>query len=308
MRPAALPSLTILLVWSSGGGTAQTPADPTPADPTEIKTVHMVSMCHLDIGFTDTVAGIVNKYWHSYLWQAANTSSHLNTPGESPRFVFTTHAWLLDMFFDCPSGAFRPTVGTMWFEVCGHPRDPSFGVPGVCDVGCPSPELRGAVEHAVRSGGITWHAFPSNNEPEAGDAALTRAAIDSVHRLDDKFGLPHKTVVSQRDVPGVTRGVVPLLAEKGVVAFSEGKNSAVANPAVPSPIFNWTDAKTGTSVIFMNHYQGYGATDDTDVERARKGVRLATNTSNNLGLTLSDAVTLRGFDEALVFAFRGKRS
>ena len=203
---------------------------------------------------------------------------------------------MLDLFFDCPAGAFQPTVGTKWFGVCGQPGDPSFGVPGACDVGCPGPELRGAVESAIRSGGIAWHAFPSNNEPEAGDAALTRAAIDSVHLLDDRFGLPHKTVVSQRDVPGVTRGIVPLLAGKGVVAFSEGKNTAVANPAVPSPIFNWTDLASGTSVIFMNHYQGYGAAADDDA---------TVSTHDTLGLSLADTVTLRGFDEALVFAFRG---
>ena len=176
MRPA-VPVFGALIVLASSA-TAQTPADPTPADPTEIKTVHMVSMCHLDVGFTDTVAGVVNKYWHSYLWQAANTSRHMNTPGQDPRFVFTTHAWLLDMFFDCPSGAFQPTVGTKWFEVCGQQGDPSFGVPSVCDVGCPSPELRNAVESAIRSGGITWHAFPSNNEPEAGD--LPRLQLFSV--------------------------------------------------------------------------------------------------------------------------------
>ena len=253
-RLVASAALGLLLLLASDTS-AQTAQDPTPADPSAIKTVHMVSMCHLDVGFTDTVAGIVNKYWHSYFWQAANTSRHMNTPGEDPRFVFTTHAWLLDLFFTCPRDAFQPTVGTKWFDVCGQPGDPSFGVPGVCDVGCPSPELRSTVEQAIRAGGIAWHAFPSNNEPEAGDADLTRAAIDSVHTLDDKFGLPHKTVVSQRDVPGVTRGIVPLLAEKGVRAFSEGKNDAVASPAVPATIFNWTDTASGASVIYLNHFQ-----------------------------------------------------
>ena len=36
-------------------------AEPEPASPASITTVHMVSMCHLDVGFTDTVAGVVNK-------------------------------------------------------------------------------------------------------------------------------------------------------------------------------------------------------------------------------------------------------
>ena len=36
-------------------------AEPEPASPSSIKAVHMVSMCHLDVGFTDTVAGVVNN-------------------------------------------------------------------------------------------------------------------------------------------------------------------------------------------------------------------------------------------------------
>lgn len=43
-------------------------------------------------------------------------------------------------------------------------------------------------------------AYPSNNEPEAGDASLTAAGFDAVRRLDDAFNLTHKIVMSQRDV------------------------------------------------------------------------------------------------------------
>ena len=134
-------------------------AEPKPASPASIKTVHMVSMCHLDVGFTDTVAGVVNKYWHSYFPQAANTSRLMNQQGKEKQFVFTTHAWLLDLFFDCPTTAFQPTVGTRWFDVCGQPGDPSAGVDSVCDVGCPSEELKQTVEDAIRAGGIAWHAY-----------------------------------------------------------------------------------------------------------------------------------------------------
>jgi hypothetical protein len=165
----------------------------SPANPAEVKTVHVVSMCHLDVGFTDTIAGVVNKYWHLYFPQAANTSQRMNTPGAPPAFVFTTHAWLLDMFFDCPSGGFLPTQGTSWAAIQPYREQrgtacDQFGFgPAACAVGCPSAALKATVERTIRAGGIAWHAFPSNNEPEAGSAELTLAGIDAVHRLDDRF-------------------------------------------------------------------------------------------------------------------------
>lgn len=55
--------------------------------------------------------------------------------------------------------------------------------------------------------------------------------------------------MSQRDVPGMTRSVIPLLLQQGVLAISEGVNSYSAPPVVPT-IFNWSDA-AGGSLIYM---------------------------------------------------------
>ena len=40
---------------------------------------------------------------------------------------------------------------------------------------------------------------------------LFQFGIKLSHSLDDLFGLPHKTTLSQRDVPGMSRGIVPLV-------------------------------------------------------------------------------------------------
>lgn len=42
------------------------------------------------------------------------------------------------------------------------------------------------------------------------------------HELDRAFGLPPKVTASQRDVPGLTRAAVPILADEGVKAISGG--------------------------------------------------------------------------------------
>jgi hypothetical protein len=77
----------------------------------------------------------------------------------------------------------------------------------------------------------------------------------STHALDDLFKVPHKTVISQRDVPGVTRAVIPLMKKAGVLAFSEGVNGQVQPPSVPN-IFNWTDPLSGESIVFLLHPRG----------------------------------------------------
>ena len=90
-------------------------------------------------------------------------------------------------------------------------------------------------------------------------------------------------MASQRDVPGVTRGIVPLLRSKGVLAFSEGANGAFTSPQVPL-LFNWSDAASGSSIVYLNHPSGYGL-----------------QAEDGMGLSLTDSVTLKGFDQALIF-------
>ena len=98
--------------------------------------------------------------------------------------------------------------------------------------------------------------------------------IDAVRALDQKFGKANKTVISQRDVPGVTRGIVPLMAKKGVKAFSEGCNAQIQAPSTPGPIFNWTDTASETSVLMLLHPRGYGFSleDETDELGVQVGV------------------------------------
>ncbi len=54
------------------------------------------------------------------------------------------------------------------------------------------------------------------------------------HNLDDQFDKPHTAFMSQRDVPGMTRAVIPLLTALGVKAVSVGANSFSASAEVPA--------------------------------------------------------------------------
>ena len=47
-----------------------------------IDRVHVVWMNHLDVGFTNNIASVLNIYFHEYFTKAIETAKEVNTPGE----------------------------------------------------------------------------------------------------------------------------------------------------------------------------------------------------------------------------------
>ena len=230
------------------------PPPPPPAD-TSIKRVHVVAMNHLDIGFSCEGCGgsatprdkldsspapytwkLLDFYLNVAIPEAINTSRALaaaasNGSAPAASYVYTTHCWLVSFLLDCPVG---------W-----------------AGLRCPSQAAVADFKLAVKQGWIVWHAFPHNGEPETFDADLFGAGIDLCHTLDSRLGLKPATVLSQRDVPGMTRGVIPVLVGRGVKALSVGANGYSASAEVPR-IYRWVDRQSGLSLIALQHPGGYG--------------------------------------------------
>ena len=82
-----------------------------------------------------------------------------------------------------------------------------FDCPEGMGLHCPSAESKANISAAIAQGDITWQAFPHNAEPAIMDPALIKAGLEMTFALDKKFGLPHKGVLSQRDVPGLARSL-----------------------------------------------------------------------------------------------------
>ena len=246
---------------------------PAPAPDDTIRTVHVVAMVrwrcflslvglgvsltmdsspfqnHLDVGFSckgcggsssprDKIDGmsapftstLLSFYVNEAIPMAINTSRALAASGNAS-YTYTTHCFLVSFFLDCPQH---------WPELR-----------------CPAPQLVKDFHDAVDAGWITWHAFPHNGEPETFDAELFADGIGLCHALDDRFGKPHASVLSQRDVPGLTRSVIPLLAQQDVLALSVGANTYSASAAVPR-IYRWREPQSNLSVIALQHPGGYG--------------------------------------------------
>ncbi|CAL5218578.1 g272 [Coccomyxa viridis] len=192
-----------------------------------------------DVGFDYGGKGgkdnqIIDVYFHHHFPKAINTSRAMRARGGPERYRYMTQSWLVSLFMDCP---------------------PNFGIT------CPSYEEVEAFTEAVHAGDIFWHAMPFNTQVELLDAPLLQYAVEMTHELDDRFGQPPKRTMSQRDVLGVTRGAVPILARSGVDALTVGCNGAGAPPGVPkNQPFLWRDEGTGTQIVAMWHAGGYSGT------------------------------------------------
>ena len=223
-----------------------------------ITDVHIIQASHFDAGFAYTIKDVLQLWWYSHFPRAFAIGSAIAANASLADHLglhFTAQCWLLDLFFNCPPD-----------------------VPG--GLRCPTDAEKAAVQQSVRSGWLSWHAFPFNSEYELHGAGMLAAGVARCHALDDMFGLPRKATASQRDVPGTTRSAIPALLAAGVTSFSNGVNGASTPPFVPRA-FMWRDAVSGLSLPTMIHPYGYG------------------------GTSFEDAVIVPGLAHAMVFAWRG---
>jgi Domain of unknown function (DUF5054) len=184
-----------------------------------VREVLVMFKCHLDVGFVDTQAAIIHKYFTDYYPRAISTAEMLRAKGDDG-YVWTTGSWLLYEYFQQAKGKDLETM-----------------------------------EHAVQRGDIAWHALPFTWQSELLDRSAIRAAVGFSKVLDRRFGR-RTTGAKMTDVPGHTRGLVGPLHEAGVIFLDIGVNSASTPPDVP-PLFVWRDP-AGASIIVMYHRTDYG--------------------------------------------------
>ena len=137
---------------------------PAPHNET-IHTVHMIYMNHYDVGYTGYVNDVDNKYMHNYFPLAASTAKAMkaNASDGGDRFIYTTHAWLMQRFLECPCPQPAPaapcTAGLpgVWTGGDGrsrfyfsNPRDPAKAA-GLLTVNCLTSDLE-----ASPAGSCSW--------------------------------------------------------------------------------------------------------------------------------------------------------
>ncbi|KQY72551.1 hypothetical protein ASD52_30050 [Ensifer sp. Root142] len=182
-----------------------------------MKSVHLIFKTHVDLGFTDTAARVVDRYVTQYIPNALQAAAELRQANGMERLVWTLPAWMI------------------------------FHALEVSDT-----SRRRALEAGILAGDLVWHALPFTFHSELMDASLFRHGLTVSRRLDHRFG---RTTIAAKmtDVPGHTKGIVPILAEAGVEFLHIGINEASTMPDVP-PVFRWKVGEHAVTVICQHAY------------------------------------------------------
>ncbi|MCA0453743.1 MAG: DUF5054 domain-containing protein [Chloroflexi bacterium] len=189
--------------------------------PQQPETIHLVFKTHLDIGFTDYAKTVFDTYFEKFIPSAIDTARQLRASGSSDRFIWTTGSWLIYEYLEQANA-----------------------------------KQRKELETAIELGDIVWHGLPFTTHTELMSAALFKHGLSLSQQLDKRFG---KTTIAAKmtDVPGHTRGMIPLLAEAGIQFLHLGANQASTPPDVP-PTFTWRDEASGKQIAVMYQKGGYG--------------------------------------------------
>ena len=191
----------------------------TPAE--EVEKVYLIFKTHLDIGFTNLAAKVIQTYMNDFIPRAVNLAEETREKDPAHRFVWTTGSWLIYHFL----------------EKAEHPM-----------------QIR--MEKAIENGDITWLGLPFTTHSELADPSLYELGIRLSGILDKRFG--KKTIAGKMtDVPGHTRSIVPLLAKNGIDFLHIGVNPASTPPDVP-PLFRWR-SPDGSEIAVM-YQKDYGST------------------------------------------------
>jgi hypothetical protein len=185
-----------------------------------IRKIHVIFKTHLDVGYTDFAREVVGQYFTHFIPAALETARAMRERGGAERFIWTTGSWLIYEYLEQAT-----------------------------------PAERAVMEEAIRAGEIAWHALPFTMHSEMLDPGLFRFGLSLSRELDQRFN--RETVAGKMtDVPGHTRGIVPLLAEAGVRFLHIGVNPASTPPDVPD-VFRWRSA-SGAELLVMYQRGSYG--------------------------------------------------
>ncbi len=183
-----------------------------------MKKVIVVSKTHLDLGFTNYAEVIRQTYLDKFIPGAIALANQMNTE-EKKSFVWTTGSWIIKEALE---------NGTS--------------------------EQRENVRNALKNRDLVPHALPLTLHTELLDEDTLDYGLSIIHRLDEIRG--EKTVSAKMtDVPGHTKGLVPMLAKHGIKLLHLGVNGASALAEVP-PCFLWRVDDAEVVVIYSGAYGG----------------------------------------------------
>ncbi|GAA0886698.1 hypothetical protein GCM10009120_52970 [Sphingobacterium siyangense subsp. cladoniae] len=207
-----------LLVLTTFFAVGQTSNDAVKND--AVQKVHLIFKTHLDIGFTELSSVVEQRYMNEFIPKAIAVAEELRNSRAKERYVWTTGSWLIATYLEQAS-----------------------------------PENKAKLEAAIRRGDIVWNAIPYTVESESLNKALFGTMLQLSRKLDQKYGKQTRAA-KMTDVPGHTRGIVPLLQKSGIDFLQIGVNPASKVPNVPA-LCRWK-SPDGSEVTLM-YQKDYGS-------------------------------------------------
>lgn len=185
-------------------------------NPSDVRRVIVICKTHLDVGFTDFAAVVLQRYVDSFIPKAIDLAFSVNTP-ERKRFVWTTGSYLIKYYLEHANEA-----------------------------------ARARCMEALRLGYVRYHALALTTHTELMSSELFLYDLSIAKRLDAMLG--QKTIAAKMtDVPGHTIAMVPALEKSGVTYLHIGVNPGSRVPCVPA-LFRWRYRDSEVTVSYAGAY------------------------------------------------------
>ena len=223
VNPDPTPTGTLLAaVDVDTAATSAQAGDAVVAKPAAVEHVWVVFKTHLDIGYTDRIEEVLQKYRVSMMDGALKVVEASRDLPPEKRFSWTLAGWPLT-------------------HVLGPQQDPA---------------RRTRIEQAVREGAIAFHALPYTTHTETQDLEDLVRGLGYSTRLAAQYGRPLPIGAKMTDVPCHSWIMPTLLAQAGAKFLQLGCNGSSAFVRVPQ-LF-WWEGPDGSRIL-CNYTPIYGS-------------------------------------------------
>jgi hypothetical protein len=179
----------------------------------EVREIIVVYKTHFDIGYTDLVTNVLNRYRTRFVDGAMQAIEHSRSLPQGQQFVWTIPGW--------------PLKQMLW--------------PGQ------TPDRREKILKALREGRLTVHAMPFSLQTESLDLEdLVRGLVFSTEVAREN-GLPLPRAAKMTDVPQHTWVLPTLLKHAGIDFLQIGCNGGSAPMRVP--LLFWWEGPDGSRLL-----------------------------------------------------------
>ena len=200
-------------------------------------------MTHLDVGYTHTTShDVLEQYFHKDFPAALATAAELRNQTRPEKFRYALQQYMfacISLFSHISGVRIFPRRWTTHPWLLQQYLHNATGTVTDAEVA--------ALEAGIAAGDISWHAGPFNlqvarrmlchcvagcihnassrdcdicvSQAEMSDPSLYAYGLSLAQSLDVWYNQTHKNTLSQKDVPGLTRGAIPLLRKARMFFF-----------------------------------------------------------------------------------------